>query len=148
MGQSLCQIIVHLVFSTKDRRPWLQAAIHKDLFAVLGQSLKQEGCTPIKIGGHDDHVHLCFALGKQICISELTGKIKTDSSKWMKPHEGPEFAWQVGYAAFSVGIHDKDKVVRYIENQVEHHARHDFKTELRDFLDRAEISYDEKYLWD
>ncbi|MEN9360721.1 MAG: hypothetical protein RL095_2256 [Verrucomicrobiota bacterium] len=148
MPQSLSQILVHLVFSTKDRRPLLTPQIQPQIFAILAQALIQLGAHPLKVGGHLDHVHLFFNLGKQSSISNLVRDLKTDSNKWMKGQGQLDFAWQTGYAAFSVAMQDKDKVVRYIATQAEHHGTHDFKTELKAFLERAQIPYDERYLWD
>ena len=148
MGQSLCQILTHLVYSTKNRRACLAPALRPELFAVLGHILKTHGSDPIQIGGHVDHVHLFFNLGKQNAICDLVRDIKTDSCHWMKKQGVHDFEWQSGYAAFSISIMDKPRVIQYILNQDEHHKKQDFKAELLEMLQRAQMPYDEKYLWD
>ncbi|MBK9137427.1 MAG: IS200/IS605 family transposase [Verrucomicrobia bacterium] len=150
MPQSLARILVHLIFSTKDRVPVLTPAIRAELHPYLSVVLRDNDCPPLKVGGVEDHVHLFFGLSRTLTVAKVVEIVKTSSSKWIKT-KGPEFMafhWQSGYGAFSVSQSDADAVVRYIENQAEHHRRTTFQDEYRKFLERYQVSYDERYVWD
>ena len=150
MPQSLVKILTHVVFSTKDRSDLISPAIEDKLFAYISGIVRNNGSRLIVANGTTNHVHLLISLGKTISISSLVGKIKRDSSTWIKTQDPKfkKFYWQDGYGAFSVAQSHVDNVIRYIENQKEHHKTKDFKTEFRGFLDKHEIDYDEKYVWD
>jgi REP element-mobilizing transposase RayT len=107
-------------------------------------------CTVVQVGGTEDHVHILCIQNKTMNVSDLVKKIKTDTSKWIKtkPSVPNDFHWQSGYAAFSVSQSDVEKVAIYIRNQVKHHETMTFQDELRTLLNRYEIDFDEKYLWD
>ena len=151
MPQSLANVAVHLVFSTKDRQRYLAADdIRSEMHNQLGRTSKTLGCQPLRIGGVEDHVHLLGSLGRCISISEWVKELKRVTSIWIKERD-PElgmFKWQSGYGAFSVSQSEIERVVAYIENQPEHHRRCDFKTEYRLLLERHQIEYDERYVWD
>jgi len=131
MPQSLVKNYLHIVFSTKYRRPLIKPEIEKDLYAYLGGICKNLECTPIKIGGYKNHVHLLILLSKKITLVTLMIKLKAHSSKWIKTKGEfyKDFYWQKGYGAFSVNPAEVEIVKRYIENQKEHHKRKTFQEE-------------------
>jgi putative transposase len=150
MPQSLVQIFVHLVFSTKHRAPVLSSAVRHELHPYLAAILRDNGCLPLCVGGVEDHVHLLFGLSRVLSLSKVVEIVKTSSSKWMKTkgEEYAQFYWQGGYGAFSVDRAGIEVVTRYIENQENHHKRETFQHELLEFLKQHQIIYDERYLWD
>ncbi len=150
MPQSLAKVYVHLVFSTKYRQPFIDDVIKPELFAYLGGACQALECHPVRVGGHDDHVHILCILSKKIPLMDLLEEIKKTSSKWIKTKGKAyeNFYWQNGYGAFSVNPAEIAVVVRYIENQAEHHRKRDFKEEFRAFLKKYQVEYDERYVWD
>ena len=150
MGQSLNKIYVHLVFSTKHRQPLIGDSIKEELFSYLGGICKNLECNPIQVGGNKDHVHVLFLLSKKIALMDLIEKVKSNSSKWIKTKgiEFENFYWQNGYGAFSVNPTEIEIVKNYIINQRKHHETVTFKSEFLDILEKHEMEYDEKYLWD
>jgi REP element-mobilizing transposase RayT len=150
MPQSLSRILVHLIFSTKNRVPMLAPAIRAELYPYLATVLRDNDCPMLRVGGVEDHVHLSFGLSRTLSVAKMVEIVKTSSSKWIKT-KGPELAqfhWQHGYGAFSVGQSDVDAVIQYIDTQEEHHRRSSFQDELRGFLARYQVPYDERYVWD
>jgi putative transposase len=149
MPQSISQIYIHLVFSTKDRESSIVPAIQPRLHAYLAGSLNAVQCPALEIGGMPDHVHLLFRLGRTITISDVVKTAKIESSKWMKEEgSAPLFAWQAGYGAFSVSASQVETVTEYIRHQDEHHKTRTFQDEFRALLERYHVSYDEAYVWD
>jgi len=151
MPQSLSNVVVHLVFSTKDRQPFLaNDEIREEIHRQLGGTSKTFGCPTLIVGGVEDHVHLLGRLSRTVTISEWVKELKRVTSIWIKQRDSElaNFQWQSGYGAFSVSQSEIDRVVKYIENQAEHHRESDFKTEYRLFLERHKIPYDERYVWD
>ena len=150
MPQSLSRVIVHGIFSTKDRVPNLNPEIHPELFAYLAAILNSEGHEVIKVGGHIDHVHALFGLSRTMTIADTIQVVKTSSSKWIKTkglsYQG--FAWQHGYAAFGVSESNVDAAVRYISNQDIHHVGHSYQDEFRALMKKHGIDIDEMYVWD
>ena len=150
MGQSLVQNYMHIVWSTKNRKPLIVPEIEKSLHAYLAGACGELDSPAIKVGGYIDHIHLLCRVSKNIAISKLMEQIKKSSSKWAKA-KGSHFSnfyWQDGYGAFSVSPSVLDRVVAYIENQHEHHKSKTFKDEFRHFLKKYKVNYDEKYVWD
>lgn len=151
MPQSFAAVHVHLVFSTKDRRPWFRdAALRESLHAQLGAISKHLECPPILVGGVEDHVHLLGDLGRTVSVAEWVKELKRVSNRWLK-EQGAEFAnleWQGGYAAFSVSQLNLVSVRDYIAGQEAHHRKVDFKTELMALLRRHDLEWDERYVWD
>lgn len=150
MGQSLIKIYVHIVFSTKNRYPFIDQNIEEDLYSYLAKICKEWDCHPVKIGGYVDHVHILVNLSKKITISKLLEEVKKSSSKWIKTkgEKYEDFYWQNGYAAFSVNYKGIDGVGRYITNQKEHHSKQTFQDECRGFFKEYGMEYDERYVWD
>ena len=147
MPQSLVKILVHVVFSTKNRVDLIPPDIEPALFGYIHGIVENNRSKLIIAGGTTNHIHLLISLGKTIDISELIGDIKRESSLWMKPHQS-KFYWQEGYGAFSIGQSQVPRVMKYIENQKQHHAKQDYKDEFRGLLDKYNVEYDERYVWD
>ena len=150
MPHSLANILVHVVFSTKDRIDWIRPEIEEELFGYLASLARSLGCSATAIGGVDDHIHILCLLARTIAISKLVHQLKTSSSSWIKTKGGDlaSFYWQNGYGAFSVGVNDRERVRRYIQRQREHHVQVSFKDEYRGLLCRAGLQWDEQYVWD
>jgi REP element-mobilizing transposase RayT len=137
------------VFSTKDRRPFIDGdELRLKLHAYLATVALDKQCEFVRVGGVADHVHLAVRLHSTKSLAKLIEELKTSSSKWMKVQGVPTFAWQRGYGAFSVGPADEASLVRYIDHQEEHHRKQSFQDELRAFLTKYKIVFDEKYVWD
>lgn len=150
MPQSLSLVIVHVIFSTKERAPLLDAEIRPKLHAYLATVARNTGCEAYRVGGVEDHVHLAIRLSRTLSIADLVEKLKPSSSKWLKPHAPSlgAFAWQRGYGCFSVGPADLDSLCEYIDRQEEHHRRRTFQEEFRMFLEKYRVEYNEAYVWD
>ena len=150
MPQSLSNVLLHIVFSTKNREPLVDELIEPEVHAYLATVCKSIGCPAHKIGGTDDHVHIACTLSRTVPISSLVQEIKQDSSKWMKTcgEKYRSFAWQNGYGAFSIGQGQLEHLRRYIANQRAHHRRESFQDEFRAILGRYQVAYDERYVWD
>jgi len=150
MPQSLSAVYIHLVFSTKERRPYLKdKAIRTALHSYLGGISKRLRCAPIITGGVEDHIHLLARLGRTITQAEWVKELKRVSNLWIKDEYSiKDFAWQGGYAAFSVSASNLDQVQRYIATQEEHHRKLSFQDELRALFRKHDLEWDERYVWD
>jgi len=151
MAQSLGKILVHLVFSTKERRPFLQdKLLREEMHLYLGGILANLDCQPIVVGGTADHVHLLCVLSRANSVAEIVKEVKRGSSLWVKTKNADlqDFAWQSGYGIFSVGFSQIDSVRTYIVGQEEHHRKISFQDEFRTLLRRYEVEFDERYVWD
>jgi REP element-mobilizing transposase RayT len=148
MPQSLARVLLHIVFSTKSREPWIEARIRPLLHAYLGGTSRDLGCPALAVGGVEDHVHVLLSLSRTKTIADVVEEMKTASSKWMKRQGSPDFWWQLGYAAYSVSQSHAARVVRYIALQEEHHAKKTYQDELRELLRLHQVDYDEGYVWD
>jgi len=150
VSQSLAKVYLHVVFSTKHREPILADSWREELFSVLGGITNNIGCQSLLVGGVNDHVHMLFQLGRTITIADAVGRIKSNSSAWVNQTRelASAFHWQAGYGAFSVSQSKVEAVRNYIRQQPEHHARQSFQDELREWLRRYEIEWDERYVWD
>ena len=149
MPQSLATVLIHLIFSTKDRYPFLaQDDLLTRTHAYLGGVLREAGCPSVTIGGTADHVHACFYLARTQNIAKVVELIKSNSSRWVRSQGLQTFAWQRGYACFSIGKSQLANLVTYIRNQAEHHRKVSFQEEVREFLRRYEAAFDERYVWD
>ena len=150
MPQSLSRILIHLVFSTKNRERVLTPVIQTELHPYLAGMLDNLQCPSLRVGGVQDHVHLFFGLSRTRTIAEVVETVKTSSSKWIKT-KGAAFAdfhWQSGYGAFSVSQSDAETVAAYIRNQAQHHQKMTFQEEYRRLLERYQVAFDEQYVWD
>ncbi len=151
MPQSHAQIWLHIIFSTKDRRPFLEhTSFREEMFRMLSHHVKECKCISASVGGHIDHAHLLVGLSRTITIAQLVENVKTETSKWGKKAErgNPKFTWQSGYGAFSVSHSLRENLDQYIRNQAEHHARISYQDEYRRICEKHEIEIDERYVWD
>jgi len=151
MPQSLAKILLHIVFSTKERRPFLREPVIRDeMHRYLGGILSKLGCQSVMVGGVEDHVHLLTALARTCEAAEIVKEVKRGSSLWIKErdHSLSDFAWQNGYGIFSIGFSQLEDLKRYIASQEEHHRKHTFQDEFRLLLKRYQLAYDERYMWD
>ena len=150
MGQSLAKLVVHLIFSTKNRAPLISPEVRIDLHAYLVGILRENGSPAILIGSAPEHVHILFVLSKTVPLAKAVEEVKKSSSKWLKTRgaEFADFSWQNGYGGFSVSQSSIDSVKRYIAGQEERHRRTTFQEEFRAFLERHGVVYDEQYVWD
>ena len=150
MPQSLAKLYIHAIFSTKNRESVLADTWREELFAVLGGTANNLGCQSLLVGGVADHIHMLFQLGRTITIADAMGKIKSTSSAWVHQTRNLSFPfhWQGGYAVFSVSQSNVEAVREYIRRQPQHHARQSFQDELREWLRRYEVEWDERYVWD
>jgi putative transposase len=148
--QSLAQILVHLIFSTKGRAPLLCDDIRPELHPYMATILKGMDSSAILINSVADHTHVLFHLSKNHALCDVIERVKKDSSKWIKTKGKAyrNFYWQSGYGAFSVSQSNVAQVVRYLEEQKEHHRKRTFQEEFRAFLKRYRVPYDERYVWD
>ncbi len=150
MPQSLASVLVHLVFSTKNREPWITEAIEPELHKYLSTVFRGCDSPALLVGGYNDHIHTLFSLSRKWTIADIVEEVKTNSSKWIKT-KGAEFGpyhWQSGYGAFSVSQSNVEEVKAYIANQKERHRKKAFQTEYRQLLTAYQIEFDERYVWD
>jgi len=150
MPQSLSSILIHLVFSTKNRELFIPPALAPELQPYIASILRALKSPSLAVDGTDDHVHILFSLGRTITVADVVEEFKTGSSKWIKTKgsEFNNFHWQKGYGAFSIGQSNVPELKPYIRSQKEHHRRVTFQDEYRKFLHRYGIEYDERYVWD
>ena len=149
MSHTYSKILLHAVFSTKQRRPLIDDAWSDRLYSYIGGIVRENGANLLRAGGVSDHVHLLLETKTSHAPSDLLRLIKTNSSGWLHDeHLSPGFAWQTGYGIFSVSRSQQDAVVAYIDGQAEHHRQQSFQDELRALLKRHGIEFDEQYLWD
>lgn len=149
MAQSLSKLFVHIIFHVKDRSISIKKENRSVLYSYMGSILKDNDSIPIKINGVGDHVHVLCVMSKNISLSKLVEEIKRHSSRWIKTKSPyySKFAWQGGYAAFSVSSSLHEKTKKYIDNQEEHHRKMTFKEEYYLFLKEYDVDYNEEYLW-
>jgi len=150
MPQSLSQVIIHIVFSTKGRHPWLDPEIRPRIHGYLATVCRDCSCEAYRVGGTADHVHIAGRLARTVTQAELLEKIKKTSSAWIK-NQGEayrSFHWQGGYGDFSIGWSQLEDLVKYIDHQEEHHRTRTFQEEYRDLLHKYHVEFDERYVWD
>ena len=148
MGHTYTNLMYHIVFSTQERRPWLTGEMKPRLVQMAGGILRDDGGKLLLMNGPADHVHLLALVSPKVAISDAVRDLKAGTSKWVH-QEFPgmtDFAWQEGYAAFTVSKSGAQSVLAYIENQEEHHRKKSFSEELIEFLERHEIQYNPEYL--
>ncbi len=142
---SFVSCLMHVVYSTKERRPWITPDIQDRLWPYLGGIARENKMKALKIGGVEDHVHILLSLPSTLAIAKAMQLLKGNSSKWI--HETfpklKAFEWQEGYGAFSIGVSGVEDTIKYIENQVEHHRKQLFKDELKAFLKKHGLEFEE-----
>jgi putative transposase len=150
MPQSLSKVTLHIIFSTKNREPWLDRDVRPRMHAYLATICRDLGAELVRVGGVADHVHIVTTLPRTLSQAELIEQAKKTSSKWIKTlnprYRG--FFWQRGYSAFSVSSSQLDAVLQYIEAQQAHHRRRTFQEEYLELLRKHEVDFAERYLWD
>ena len=150
MPQSLANIPVHCIWSTKHRQPFIRPEIEKELFSYMAAIFREYESPALTINGTEDHVHALIILSRKITIARLLEEVKKSSSKWIKTKGAAykNFYWQNGYAALGVGQSGVEAVKKYIANQKEHHRKKMFQEGYIAFLKKYNIEYDERYVWD
>lgn len=151
MPQSLSQIYLHIVFSTKDHYPFLDELIRPELYSYMAKVLHDECGSPAKIiGGVEDHAHVLLNQSRTETVAHVVEMVKKRSSKWIKTkgRRFSKFQWQTGYGVFSVSSSAVEDVTRYIVDQEKHHKKQVFKDEFRSLLLKHKVEYDERYVWD
>jgi putative transposase len=143
-------LLYHLVFATKQRAPLINDDLEEELYRYIGGIIRAEGGVQLEIGGVADHVHILTKFRPSVSVSDMLAKIKANSSKWVNDHKMKmrKFAWQEGFAAFTVSESQAPAVVDYIRNQREHHRKQTYQEEFVALLVRHGIEYDPQYLWD
>jgi putative transposase len=150
MPSSYCNLRVHMVWSTKDRKSLIEPLWEDRLFEYLGGILTNRKHVLLAAGGTGDHIHLLVGQHPTESVSDLVRDLKSNSSAWIH-REIPDqktFGWQLGYGAFSVSKSNEATVFGYIQNQKEHHRTHSFKGEFLGLLIHHEIEFDERYIWE
>lgn len=149
MPHSFHNLLIHAVFSTKDRIRCMDADLRPKLFPYMGGIVREMGCTARLINGTEDHVHLLIDLRADVSVAECMRVIKANSSLWIHRTWPPRrrFAWQTGYGAFTVSASNEDAVLEYINKQEQHHRRMSFEEEFVKLLRKHRVSFDEKFLW-
>lgn len=144
------QLLYHIVFSTKNRQRWLTDGFREDVFAYMAGTAKDLNGFAIKVGGFYDHAHLLVRIPAKLAVSDFVGQLKANTSKHINDTSGliRKFGWQDGYGAFTVSVSIKDRVVAYIENQMEHHVKQTFEDEYLGLLAKHEVEYDLRYVFD
>lgn len=150
MGHTYSNILIHALFSTKDRHPWLREEVRRELFTYLGGTVNKLGGQSLIVNGVTDHVHMLFVQPPSVALADMMEKAKASSSGWVKKRwpELQRFGWQTGYTAFSVSRSNAGTVKQYIGRQEEHHRKVSFQEEVTAFLKKHEIAYDPRYVFD
>lgn len=144
------QLLYHIVFSTKNRQRWLKEGWRDGVWAYMAGTTRELGGMPVIVGGYEDHVHLLLHIPAKLAVSHFIGRLKASTSRWINQSSGvPEkFGWQDGFGAFSVSPSQKSRVTRYIGSQVRHHQKVSFQDEYLNLLERHEVQYDHRYVWE
>ncbi len=147
MAHTVTNLLVHFIFSTKQRLPLISPELENALHAYLGGIVRQIDGIALCIGGTSDHVHLLVRIPADQSVADVARLIKTNPSKWVHETHHREFAWQIGYGAFSVSESGSAAVREYIRRQKEHHNGRSFQKEFLTFVKKNGIVVDERYLW-
>ena len=150
MPQSLSSLLVHLVFSTKDRRPFIDDSVRGDMHACLAATARGLKCQCFRVGGTADHIHMAIRLHQTLSLSEFVEKARSSSSRWVKTKSPAleAFFWQRGYGAFSLATPNLDGLIQYVDRQKKHHESRSFQDEFRALLVEHGMEFDERYVWD
>ena len=149
MSHTYTNILIHALFSTKDRRPSLVPEIRDETFGYLGGAVNALGGQSLLVNGPRDHVHMLFVQPRTLSVADVMEKVKANSPGWVKDRwaDRRHFGWQTGYAAFSMSTSQVEQVKRYIRNQEEHHRKISFIEEVVAFLDKHGVPYDPRYVF-
>ena len=148
MAQSLSNVIIHVIFSTKDHVPYLDDCIRSRVHAYIATIIRDLNGNAFRVGGTDDHIHIAASLPRTLSQSDFVRKIKSNSSKWLKEEGLNNFYWQRGYGVFSVSYSNLGVLINYIAGQEKHHKTTTFKEEFIKFLKKYDVPYNEKYIWE
>lgn len=150
MPQSLSKVILHIIFSTKNREPWLESNVRPRVHGYLATVCRDLGAESVHVGGVGDHVHVVATLPRTFSQAEFIEHIKKTSSKWIKTLDARYrgFFWQRGYGVFSVSCSQLESVLQYVETQQDHHRTRTFQEEYRELLRKHSVDFDERYVWD
>ena len=149
MAHSYTKCLVHYVFSTKHREPFLTSNVRERVWAFIGGIARENGFRAIEVGGHVDHVHALIILPATMAVAKAVQLMKAGSSKFVHDtFRRRAFAWQEGYGAFSIGASGIDQTIAYIRNQEEHHRHHTFEEEYIAFLEKNCVEFDTRYVFD
>jgi putative transposase len=150
VGTTLANLLIHVVFSTKNREPLIHQEVEAELHAYIAVVCRAKSAHALKVGGVEDHVHILLNPPRTVAVSKLLEDVKKSTSKWIKTKGSQyrQFAWQTGYGAISVSPSHKAAVYQYISKQRKHHQTVTFQDEYRRILNKNQIEYDERYLWD
>ena len=149
MANTYTSLHYHIIFSTKNREPWLVRDIEQRVWEYIGGIARTHKMIALQVGGVEDHIHALVTAPPTVAPFQIAQFLKGESSKWIH-EEFPgmrSFAWQDGYGAFTVSKSNIPEVIAYIQNQREHHLKKTFQEEYLDFLQKNGIEYDERYLW-
>ena len=148
MPHTFTNLLVHVIFSTKDRLPVLTDETRPEIHAYLGGIVRELGGMALCVNGTADHVHMLIRQSATVSIADYLRVTKTNSSRWAREHFGRRFAWQTGYGAFSVSASSQRAVERYIQSQEQHHRKMTFQEEFITFLRKQGLAYDERFIWE
>jgi putative transposase len=150
MPQSLSKVIIHIIFSTKDREAWLDRDVRPRMHAYVATTCCDLNAEALRVGGVADHLHIVTTLPRTLSQAAMVETLKKTSSKWIKGLDPKyrRFYWQRGYGAFSVSPSQLNAVLEYVGSQEAHHRTRSFQEEYRDFLRKYGVEFDERYVWD
>ena len=148
MSHTSGNILLHIVFSTRGRRPLIKSDFRAGLFAYLGGIIREMDGSALIINGTDDHVHMLVRIRPAQSSAQVVRVVKANSSRWVHEKWSREFGWQTGYGVFSVSESNVAGVMKYIAEQEEHHRKHSFQEEFVAFLKKNNVAYDERYIWE
>ena len=150
MSQSLAQLLVHIVFSTRERRAWLTDDVREPLHAYIGGIVADLKGTLLRAGSVSDHIHLLCALPRTRAPADVVREVKAGSSRWLRTDSDRygDFHWQGGYGMFSISPSHRAAITQYIDRQAEHHRVISFEDEFLRLLEKYGLQHDEQHLWD
>jgi putative transposase len=147
MAHTESDVVLHVIFSNRDRARLITPDVRDDIFSYLGGIVREMGAVAIIIGGTTDHVHILVRIRPAQSPAEIVRVVKTNSSRWVREKNRRRFAWQTGYGVFSVSESNVPQVSRYIAEQEKHHRKRTFQEEYVAFLKKNNVTYDERYIW-
>ena len=148
MAATYSCLLVHIIFSTKQREALIRSDLAADLYSYMGGIARSKRCVLLAAGGMPDHVHLLVSLHPTVAVAAIVRDIKANSSSWVRERGVREFAWQDGYGPFSVSKSNLETVRAYVNSQEEHHRTKTFQEEYVEFLERHGVEYDRRYVFD
>lgn len=150
MAHSFANLLVHVIFGTKERYPFIGDALAGRLWPYLGGIAREMQAVPLAVGGRPDHVHLLVRVPAALCVADFVRVVKANATRWVHETfaEQRKFAWQAGYGAFSVSASNATAAREYVLHQAEHHRQMTFEQEYVAFLERHGIAYESRYVWE